>query len=74
MCLQAGLHLGAVTPEEIALSVLTEITRERRLVGHPTVVEEAQPTGLKTASAVPPGAAAVTDLGDPERVNKTLTC
>ena len=27
----AGLHLGAVTPEEIALSILAEIVRERRI-------------------------------------------
>ncbi len=27
----AGMHIGAVTPEEIALSILTDIVRERRM-------------------------------------------
>ena len=29
----AGAHIGAVTPEEIALSILTDIVRERRIGG-----------------------------------------
>jgi len=29
----AGLHIGAITPDEIALSILSEIVRERRLGG-----------------------------------------
>ena len=27
----AGVHIGAITPDEIALSILSEIVRERRL-------------------------------------------
>ncbi len=27
----AGMHIGAVTPEEIALSILADIVRERRM-------------------------------------------
>ncbi len=37
----AGLHIGAITPDEIALSIMAEIVRERRMgLGEPTRVAD----------------------------------
>lgn len=37
----AGLEIGAITPEEIALSVLADIVRERRLGARAAAAEPA---------------------------------
>jgi xanthine dehydrogenase accessory factor len=58
----AGLDIGAVTPEEIALSVLSEIVRERRKIAPVGLVEApvAETEGLEGGSVetrvVPPAA------------------
>jgi len=58
----AGLDIGAVTPEEIALSVLSEIVRERRKIAPVGLVEApgAEAEGLEGGSVetrvVPPAA------------------
>ena len=49
----AGIHIGAVTPEEIALSVLSEIVRERRL-GAPEDKDIDDRTAADRTSGEPP--------------------
>ena len=44
----AGLHIGAVTPDEIALSILAEIVRDRRLEAPDEVLKAAREAGEKT--------------------------
>ena len=49
----AGADIGAVTPEEIALSILADIVRERRIGSRPDDAEQAREP-LKTG-VLPPG-------------------
>lgn len=46
----AGMHIGAVTPEEIALSILTDIVRERRMG---TVTGDSDTREERSAAAKP---------------------
>ncbi len=46
----AGLDIGAIEPEEIALSIIGEIVRDRRLLRHAT---QAAPTLISSLDVVP---------------------
>ena len=48
----AGLHIGAVTPDEIALSILADIVRERRL-GHDAGTAAATEAGARGRGQLP---------------------
>lgn len=53
----AGVEIGAVTPEEIALSVLAGLVKARRTLGAP--VSEAEPVRPQGASTQQPAASAI---------------
>lgn len=66
----AGLPIGAVTPEEIALSVLAEVVRTRRDASEPTAAHSAAANaedGATSASAIDPVCAMSVDIEGAEQ-------